>query len=150
MTVQLKAAKLAPQMYAKPESHPQSHYKYVIGATTKVKHPLVEPQAQQEERRRTRRKQKRSWFTTFGTAILMINVIKWVWPYVKWWVIDIGLILFMILGLVLMLEFFVWLDNKTGGGGGYSGDSYDDSYDAGWFDSWAYHNDDNGHNDNLY
>lgn len=66
----------------------------------------------------------------------------------EWWVIDIGLILLMILGLVIMLEFFIWLDKKTGGDGGYSGDSYDDSYDAGWFDSWAYH--DNDHNDNLY
>lgn len=60
MTVQLKSAKPSQQMYAKTESHPQSHYKYVIGATTKVKHPLVEPQAQQEKRRRTQRKKKRS------------------------------------------------------------------------------------------
>ena len=48
-----------------------------------------------------------------------------------------------------MYAFCVWLDNKTGGSG-YSGPYDDDSYDAGWFDSWAFHNDGNDHNDNLY
>ncbi|WP_203650293.1 hypothetical protein [Secundilactobacillus yichangensis] len=148
MPVQLKSARPSPQMYLKTESHPQSHYKYVIGATTKVKHPLVEPETQQEEQHRTQRKKKRSWLTTIGTWLLIIKVVKWAWPYVEWPIIDILMIVGMLLAPFLMIAFFTWLDNKMGGGGGYSGDSYDDSYDAGWFDSWAYHN--NDHNDNLY
>lgn len=148
MTVQLKSAKPSTQMYPKTASHPQAHYKYVIGATTKVKHPLIEPQAQSEATRQSSKRKKRSWFATIGTTFLVIKIVRWIWPYVEWWVIDIGLILLMLLTPILMIEFFIWLDNKTGGGGSYSGDSYDDSYDAGWFDSWAYHN--NDHNDNLY
>lgn len=146
MTVQLKSAKPSQQTYKKLASPAPIHYKYLIGATTKVKHPLVEPQAQQEAKRPT--KKKRSWIATIGTWLLIIKVVKWVWPYVEWPIIDILMVVGMLLAPFLMIAFFTWLDNKLGGGGGYSGDSYDDSYDAGWFDSWAYHN--NDHNDNLY
>lgn len=148
MTVQLKSAKPSTQIYPRTASHPQVHYKYVIGSTTKVKQPLVAPQKQSEAMQRTSKRKKHSWFAIIGTTLLVIKIVNWIWPYVEWWVIDIGLIILMLLTPILMIKFFVWLDNKAGGGGGYSGDSYDDSYDAGWFDSWAYHN--NDHDDNLY
>ncbi|GAX07377.1 hypothetical protein IWT5_00110 [Secundilactobacillus silagincola] len=149
MTVQLKSAKPSRQMYLKSESHPQLHYKYVLGSTTKVKHPLVEPQEQASVETRTGKKKKRSWWVTIGTGYLFLKLGIWVWPYIESWVIALGMLFFMLLGLFLLYLFCVWLDNKTGGGGGYSGDPYDDSYDAGWFDSWAFHNDDHN-DDNLY
>ncbi|GAX00777.1 hypothetical protein [Secundilactobacillus silagei] len=149
MTEHLQAAKPSQQIYQRREPDAPTHYQYMISDMTKVKHPLVEPAPQPEMAHRAKTKKKHSWFVTIGTWLVVLKVGVWVWPYVEGWVIDIGLILLMILGLFLMYAFCVWLDNKTGGSG-YSGPYDDDSYDAGWFDSWAFHNDGNDHNDNLY
>lgn len=108
------------------------HYDYRL-ATTKYRTPLVDT----TPRRRTHFK-KSHWFAIIGTLLLVFKLIQYFWSTVV-----VGL---YFLGIAAVFIFIFYVLGSSGGSSEYSG--YDDAYDAGWFDSWAYHGQDD--NDHLY